>query len=175
MDPWGKGKPNKKCWKIWCHKYYCITLCQDNMQRKSSRKINIFSPENWNLGKFMMKIQSTDQQVPMVKLPIPSTTAGLWGQKGQESKWQYFWFGELKYFCGQAMDLGTQSIQDPAFRTCRGDRRVKWSQGRGGHKWREGLRTQELLNMSKGFLSLSENQGTRAAKGLSVPTCPCAV
>lgn len=77
----------------------------------------------------MTKIQSTDQQAPMVRLPIPSTMAGPWGQKGQKSKWQYFWFGELKYFCGQAMDLGTQSIQDPAFRNCRGDRRDRVGPG----------------------------------------------
>lgn len=70
-----------------------------------------------------MVSQSTDQYAPKLRLPIPSTMADPWGKKGQESKWQYFWFGELKYFCVQAMDLGTQSIQDPAFKTRRGDAR----------------------------------------------------
>lgn len=62
-----------------------------------------------------MMSQSADQQVLKVRLPIPSTMVGTWGEKGQESKWQYFWFGELKYFCAQAMDPGHSRHIRPSF------------------------------------------------------------
>lgn len=45
---------------------------------------------------------SPDEQTSKAVLPVASTMAGTWGQKGQESNWLYFWCLELKYFWDQS-------------------------------------------------------------------------
>lgn len=49
-----------------------------------------------------MRSWSTDEQTSKAVLPVASTMAGTWGQKGQESNCLYFWCLELKYFWDQS-------------------------------------------------------------------------